>query len=61
MDPGHHEEVRNSLRNKIHIREVVFRVSEKFGKFPVSYRRVSRRFRRVHQWGPPAWRADMDL
>jgi hypothetical protein len=34
-DPGCHEEVRNSPENKIHIREVDFWVSEKFGIFPV--------------------------
>ena len=33
-DPGHHEEIWNSPENKIHIREVIFRVSEKFGNFP---------------------------
>lgn len=43
-DPGHHEEVRNSPENKIHIREVIFRVSEKFEIFPVSYREGSRKF-----------------
>ncbi len=46
-DPGHHEEVRNGPENKIHIRKVIFRVSEKFRNFSVLYRRVSRRFRRV--------------
>ena len=34
-DPGHHEEVQNGPENKIHIREVDFWVSEKFGIFPV--------------------------
>ena len=46
LDLGHHEEVRNGPENKIHIREVDFRVAEKFGIFPVSYRESSRRF-----WG----------
>ena len=49
-DPGHHEEVRNSPENKIHIWEVKFRVPEKFGNFPVSYREVSGRFRHALQY-----------
>ena len=40
LDPRHHEEVQNSPENKIHIRKVIFRVSEKFGKIPVLYRKV---------------------
>jgi hypothetical protein len=43
-DPGHHKEFMNSLENKIHIREVNFRVSEKFQIFLVSYRRVLKGF-----------------
>jgi hypothetical protein len=44
-DPGHHKEFRNSLENKIHIREVNFRVLKKFRIFLVSYRRVLKGFR----------------
>ena len=52
-DPGHHEELRNGPENKIHIWESPFRVSKKFGIFPVSYWGSSRMFWRGHQWGPP--------
>ena len=31
-DPGHHEELRNGPEIKIHIRQVGFRVPEKFRK-----------------------------
>ena len=52
-DPRYHEELRKSPEIKIHIRKVVFRVSEKFGNFPAGYRKVSRRFRKVPRWDPP--------
>ena len=39
-DPGHHEKVRNGPENKIHIREINFQVSEKFGNFPVETEKV---------------------
>lgn len=34
-DPGHHEEVRNSPENKIHIWEVIFRVTRKVQDFHI--------------------------
>ena len=39
-DPGHHDEVRKSPENKIHIREVKFQVSEKFRIFPAESGKV---------------------
>jgi hypothetical protein len=42
--PGHHKEFTNSLENKIHIREVNFRVLETFRIFLVSYQRVLKGF-----------------
>ena len=47
-DPGYHEELRNGPEVKIYIWEVIFRVPEKFGNFPVLYREGSRRFRGFH-------------
>ena len=32
-DPGHHEELLNGPEVNIYIREVIFRVPEKFGNF----------------------------
>ena len=59
MDPGHHEEVRNGPENKIHIREVDFQVSEKFGIFPVETEKVLESSGGSHQWatdlGGPTW------
>jgi hypothetical protein len=49
-DLGHHEEIQNGPENKIHIRKVIFRGSEKFGNFLVEDWRVSRMFRRGHRW-----------
>ena len=39
-DPGHHEEVRNSPENKIHIREVLFQGSEKVRYFDRRFYKV---------------------
>ena len=58
-DLGCHEEVRNSPENKIHIREVDFWVSEKFGIFPVDDREGSRRFQGSHQWAHDPRRPSM--
>ena len=54
-DPGHHEEVQNSPENKIHIWEVIFRVPEKSRIL----RESSRRFWKVHLWGPPVMGSPM--
>ena len=56
MDPGHHEEVRNGPENNIHIREVDFQVSEKFGIFLVETVEGSRRFRGGPTYGPSTWK-----
>jgi hypothetical protein len=49
----------NGPANKINIRKVIFRGSEKFGNFLVKDRRVSRMFRRGHQWGHDPGRGHM--
>ena len=50
---------RGGPENKIHIREVNFWVSEKFGIFPVEDREGSRRFRGVHHGAHDPRRANM--
>jgi hypothetical protein len=47
-DPEYHEEGQNGLENKIHIRKVISRGSEKFWNILVEDRNVSRRFLRGH-------------
>ena len=52
-DPRHHEELRKSPENKIHIRKVVFGGVGKVREFSVRVPEVSTRFRKVLEWGPP--------
>ena len=59
-DPRHHVEIRKSPENKIHIRKVVSRVPEKFGKISTGYRKILEGFGGPHLGGHKPRRAHMD-